>query len=66
MATTDSPTSPPDRQPVSRFEFNLLRLLRFVLGHMPPEQSLNCHVHSKQRAGGRDSEHKHGNRRRNR
>lgn len=26
-------------QAVSRFEFNLLRLLRFVLGHMPPEQA---------------------------
>jgi hypothetical protein len=26
---------------VSRFEFNLLRLLRFVLGHMPPEQATN-------------------------
>lgn len=24
-----------------RFEFNLLRLLRFVLGHMPPEQAQN-------------------------
>ncbi len=28
-------------QAVSRFEFHLLRLLRFVLGHMPPEQALN-------------------------
>ncbi len=28
-------------QAVSRFEFNLLRLLRFVLGHMPPEQAVN-------------------------
>jgi hypothetical protein len=26
---------------VSRFEFNLLRLLRFVVGHLPPEQAMN-------------------------
>jgi hypothetical protein len=35
MATTDSPPAVP------RFEFNLLRLLRFVLGHMPAEQAAN-------------------------
>jgi hypothetical protein len=41
MATTDTPTPPTGPQAVSRFEFNLLRLLRFVLGHMPPEQATN-------------------------
>lgn len=41
MATTDTPTLPTGPQAVSRFEFNLLRLLRFVLGHMPPEQASN-------------------------
>jgi hypothetical protein len=35
-ATADPPTGPPV---VSRFEYNLLRLLRFALGHMPAEQA---------------------------
>lgn len=30
-----------EKQPVSRFEFNLLRLLQFVLGHVPPEHATN-------------------------
>lgn len=41
MATTDTPTPPTERQAVSRFEYNLLQLLKFVLGHMPPEQASN-------------------------
>jgi hypothetical protein len=43
MAKTEQPPdAKPDGPPaVSRFEFNLLRLLRFLLGHMPPEQAMN-------------------------
>src|SRR3954469_4245667 len=39
--------APPSRPPepdgprrVSKFEFNLLRILRFFLGHFPPDQGL--------------------------
>lgn len=34
-----SATEPPPA--VSRFEYTLLRLLRFAVGHMPPEQAMN-------------------------
>lgn len=42
MARTDSP-EPPAAGPVavSRFEYNLLRLLRFLVGHLPAEQAVN-------------------------
>lgn len=43
MSTTPEPTTPtpdPSGPPaVSKFEYNLLRILRFLLGHMPAEQA---------------------------
>src|SRR5688500_4926468 len=39
---TEPPTHPPEPSgppAVSRFEYNLLRLLRFLLGHTPAEQA---------------------------
>jgi len=43
MTTThEPPTHPPDSSgppAVSKFEYNLLRILRFLLGHMPAEQA---------------------------
>jgi hypothetical protein len=42
MTTAAEPPtrSPADPPAVSRFEYNLLRLLRFVLGHMPADQAV--------------------------
>jgi hypothetical protein len=43
MTTAAEPPTQPPEAPgpaaVSRFEYNLLRILRFLLGHMPPEQA---------------------------
>lgn len=39
MARADRQTDSPPA--VSRFEYTLLRLLRFTLGHMPPDQAMN-------------------------
>jgi hypothetical protein len=37
--TAEPPTQPPGPPAVSKFEYNLLRLLRFLLGHAPAEQA---------------------------
>ncbi len=34
-----TPSEPPESVAVSKFEYNLLRLLRFLLGHTPAEQA---------------------------
>src|SRR5215510_8514040 len=43
MSTTHEPSTPqpdPSGPPaVSKFEYNLLRILRFLLGHMPADQA---------------------------
>lgn len=40
MTTTAEPPTPPSDPPaVSKFEYNLLRILRFLLGHTPAEQA---------------------------
>ena len=40
MTPPDEPLTPPPGPPaVSRFEYSLLRILRFLLGHMPAEQA---------------------------
>ncbi|MCS6866689.1 MAG: hypothetical protein NZS48_16675 [Gemmata sp.] len=41
IATSPPPPAPsPSPRPVSKFEFNLLRITRFLLGHFPADQGL--------------------------
>src|SRR5579872_3611801 len=39
-APPNRPTQPDGPRQVSRFEFNLLRILRFIVGHFPADQGM--------------------------